>query len=497
LVAASALLLAASALVGLACGSDEDSPSTGGGTLEPGASGAGGTGSTTTPPSTPADQPAGSEGEGPGPVNAGGTEGQSPGDIPVVPGEPKEEPGGKETPPETPPETPAAGLEPNCNPPEGAAPAMTLELVADGLDDPLFVAAAPGDASRLFIVQQGGLIRVVVDGALQEQPFLDLTQSVTVSNEQGLLGLAFHPDYATNGLFYVHFTDQQANSRGHLVEFAVDANNRSVANAGARRDVLLFPEDPQGNHNGGNLAFGPDRLLYIGMGDGGGRDDNHGETGNGQNLNTLYAKMLRIDVNGRDVNNGYSIPANNLAAQTGQQALPEIWASGLRNPWRYSFDACTGDLYIGDVGQDTTEEIDFLPASALAGTNFGWRLMEGPTCRPTDTVCPGADVAALTLPVDSYPRGVGTSVTGGYVYRGSLVPALRGRYIYADFNSARFFSFRIDDGQLADKQEITDQMRPAGGGNIDNIASFGTDNAGEVYVAAYTPGAVYRIVAAQ
>ena len=172
----------------------------------------------------------------------------------------------------------------------------------------------------------------------------------------------------------------------------------------------------------------------------------------------------------------------------------------MRNPWRFSFDACNGDLYIGDVGQDTLEEIDFLPAAAdtrtiASGTNFGWRLMEGPNCRPGDTTCNAQTQAqmALKLPVDSYPRTVGTSVTGGYVYRGSDVPGLRGTYIYADYSSARFFRFRIQDGQIADRTEITAQLRPATG-NIGGIASFGTDNAGEMYIAAFTPGAVYRVM---
>lgn len=493
LLASTAALLAAGGLIGLACGSD--SRSTGvvdeGNPLTPNTESPEGTGGTEgTTPDTP------SSAAGAAPVASGGTEGQS-GEVPLNPGE---EPTPGETPseenPEQPPPPPAT-LAPNCDPPEGDPPALALQLVAGDLSEPLFVTGAPGDDTRLFILEKGGTVRVLVNGELQEQPFIDITSNVVNRGELGLLGLAFHPDYANNGLFYLHFSSAQNQEDGVIAEFSVDPNNRSVANVGSRRDLLVFTEDNESNHNGGDITFGADGFLYIGMGDGGGGNDNHGPIGNGQNLQTLLGKMLRIDVNGRDVNDAYSIPPNNLAAQTGQDALPEIWAYGLRNPWRFSFDACTQDLYIGDVGQNTFEEIDFLPAAAPAGANFGWRLMEGPNCRPNDNVCPGMDTSGLILPIDSYPRNVGTSVTGGYVYRGSAIPGLRGRYIYADFNTARFFTFRVDNGQLAERQEVTEQLRPAGGGDFERIASFGRDNAGEVYVASFTPGAVFRIVAAQ
>jgi glucose/arabinose dehydrogenase len=491
-LASTASLLGTFVLTGFGCGSDERSPSiVDEGTLQPGAggstAGAGGSDAMTAGGSTA------TAGSGTTPVAAAGSEGLA-GGLPVAPGEETPTPPGSEEP--TPVPEPGTGLQPNCNPPEGAVPALTLELVANNLDSPLLVASAPGDDTRLFVVEQGGQVRVIVDGVLQETPFIDLDGQVTAGGERGLLGIAFHPSYADNGLFYLHFSSSQINGSGQIAEFSVDPQNRSLANAASRRNVLAFPNDPEPNHNGGDITFGADSFLYIGMGDGGGGNDQHGATGNGQNLQTLLGKLLRIDVNGRDVDGAYSIPPNNLAAQTGQQALPEIWAYGLRNPWRFSFDACTQDLYIGDVGQNTLEEIDFLPATALAGTNFGWRLMEGPNCRPNDAACPQTDQSTLTLPVDSYPRNVGQSVTGGFVYRGSDVPGLRGRYIYADYASARFFSFRIDGGAVADRQEITDQMRPAGGGTIDGIASFGQDNAGEMYVTAYTPGAIYRVVAA-
>jgi glucose/arabinose dehydrogenase len=208
-------------------------------------------------------------------------------------------------------------------------------------------------------------------------------------------------------------------------------------------------------------------------------------------LDTRLGKLLRIDVDARDAG-AYGIPPGNLAEATGLAALPEIWAYGLRNPWRFGFDPCNADLYIGDVGQNTLEEIDYLPGGAAAGTNFGWRVMEGNVCRPGGGSC---DSAGLTLPVDTYPRSVGASVTGGYVYRGSAIPGLRGHYLYGDFISSRSFRFRIEAGSAVERREISAELRP-GSGTFGNIASFGQDNAGELYVAAFTPGAVYRVIAA-
>lgn len=499
--AALSLVLVSSGLIAVACGSDkststENAPlNPGGGTDNPGNPPATNTGGTSAQPE-PGNPP---PGETPSPTP--GTEGPM-GNIPVQPGETPTPPG--ETPPgETPPgETPPAGVSANCAAAEGPVPGLALELVVDGLNQPIYVTQAPGDDTRLFVMQKGGVVRVLSNGELQDAPFIDVSAALTNSGEQGLLGMAFHPNYATNGLFYLHFsgTTGQGMARDTVVaEFTV-TEDRNVADVGTRRNVLGIVQ-PAANHNGGEIAFGPDGLLYLGFGDGGGGNDQFGATGNGQNPQTMLGKILRIDPTGREVNNAYSVPADNLAAVTGTQALPEIWATGLRNPWRFSFDACTGDLYIGDVGQNTLEEVDFLPARAdrtvAAGANFGWRLMEGPNCRPGDGACNAQTVTqlGLTQPVDSYGRMVGQSITGGYVYRGSAVPGLRGHYIYADYQSARFFRFRIENGAAADRVEITDQMRPATG-NIDNIASFGTDNSGEMYVAAFTPGAVYRVVAA-
>jgi glucose/arabinose dehydrogenase len=290
-----------------------------------------------------------------------------------------------------------------------------------------------------------------------------------------------------------------------IAEFKVDPSNRSRADVATRR-VVFTVDEPQANHNGGQITFGLDRMLYMGFGDGGGQNDGadgsagHAANGNGQSLQTFLAKILRIDPTGRTVNDSYAIAAGNLV-ETSQQALPEIWAYGLRNPWRFSFDPCNGDLYIGDVGQNQIEEVDYVAAAAdtrtiPAGLNFGWRIMEGNICGPVAAECTDQARASLTAPVDTYDHDLGQSITGGYVYRGSRVPGLRGQYIYADYQTKHIFRFRINDGQIADRTEITDQIVAPGGGNVENIASFGTDNAGEVYIAAFTPGAVYRIVQA-
>lgn len=382
----------------------------------------------------------------------------------------------------------------DCRPAQGPAPSLALELVAEGLDQPVLVTAAPGDTSRLFVLEKAGAIRVIQDGVLSPDPFLDLTSQVAAEGERGLLGLAFHPDYAQNGLFYVHFSSNGSGlvalGTGIVAELSAVAGDPDHADPSSQRELLTIAK-PESNHNGGMLAFGADGLLYLGVGDGGGGNDQHGPIGNGQALDTPLGKLLRIDVDARDAGE-YGIPPGNLAEATGLVALPEIWAYGLRNPWRFGFDPCNGDLYIGDVGQNTLEEIDYLAGGTPAGTNFGWRIMEGNVCRPGEGDC---ETTGLTLPVDTYPRTVGASVTGGYVYRGSAMPGLRGYYLYADFVSGRSFRFRIEAGSAVDRVEVSAELRP-GSDVFGNIASFGQDNAGELYVAAFTPGAIYRVIAA-
>jgi glucose/arabinose dehydrogenase len=380
-----------------------------------------------------------------------------------------------------------------------SVPKLVLTPFVGGLEKPVFLTQPPGDATRLFVIEKPGRIRIIEGGALLETPFLTVPGVNERYDEMGLLGLAFHPDYQSNGRFFVYYStllngDEHYN---RVAEFHV-SGDADVADASSQR-VLFQVREPADNHNGGDIAFNLDGFLYIGLGDGGGGGDMHGSIGNGQNLSTFLAKILRIDVDGTGsggpaATDGaeagttvqYGIPAGNLSVQG---ALPEIWSYGLRNPWRYSFDPCTGDMYIGDVGQDRIEEINFEPYGA-AGRNYGWRLMEGNDCFNPNSGC-SATTQDLVLPVATYDHDIGKSITGGYVYRGAAIPNLRGTYLYADYESARFFALRMQNGGVAAAQaEITDNINPGGG--IDNITSFGQDNIGNLYVLTYA-GGVYRI----
>lgn len=378
----------------------------------------------------------------------------------------------------------------DCSEPgEASVPPLELTSIASGLSAPVYVAQPPGDDARLFVVEKAGLIRIIEEGQVRDEPFLDLRDSVDdSSSEMGLLGLAFHPAYADNGRLYVYHSAQTASGEGshesRVVELSVMEEDPNRADASTARVVLTI-QQPESNHNGGALEFGPDGYLYVASGDGGGAGDRHGEIGNGQDLGTLLGKMLRIDVDGRSEGE-YGIPPGNLVAPG---ARPEIWSYGLRNPWRFSFDPCSADLYIADVGQNAFEEVNFEPPGT-AGRNYGWRLMEAEECfEPAD----GCDARAqgLTLPVASYDRQQGVSITGGYVYRGSAIPDLRGTYLYADFQLANFFALRMRNGQVERSAEmITDNLNP--GRSVLRISSFGQDSRGELYVVSLT-GSVYRI----
>ena len=339
-----------------------------------------------------------------------------------------------------------------------------------GLDRPLYVTSPPGDP-RLFIVEQTGRIRILdAGGALHSTPFLDLRGDVTGGNEQGLLGLAFHPDYASNGRFFVHYTD----GRGDTVveRFTVSADPE-VANPGSATTILTV-DQPFSNHNGGQLQFGPDGMLYVSLGDGGSAGD---PLGSGQDRGTLLGSILRIDVNGASP---YGIPADNpFVGMTGVRG--EIWAFGLRNPWRSSFDAPTGTLYIADVGQNEIEEVNAVPA-VQGGINFGWSTMEGTRCFNSGS----CDSTGLTPPVIEYTHADGCSVTGGVVYRGS-VTELAGHYLYSDFCSGFLRSFRLVGGAAS---EPTEWVVP----NLGSVTSFGVDSAGEVYIVD-RGGRVLRITA--
>ncbi len=357
-------------------------------------------------------------------------------------------------------------------PPAGTVP-VALQEVASGLAFPVYLTAPPGDP-RLFVLEKGGAIRVIKDGTLLPLPFLDLTGKVSTGSEQGLLGLAFEPAYATTGRFVVHYTDLAGDTRVSSFHVSADPDRADPTTEA----VLLTADQPFANHNGGQIAFGPDGLFYLGLGDGGSEGD---PTGTGQGLSDLLGSILRISLTGAG---GYTIPPDNpFAGVSG--ARGEVWSYGLRNPWRFSFDRLTGDLYIGDVGQSRLEEIDVAKAAdgGGRGINFGWNLMEGTSCY----VAASCDTTGLALPMVEYDHGQGCSVTGGYVYRGSAIPALQGQYFYADYCSGFVRSVRVTGGAATDQADWP-TLRPGGA-----VPSFGEDAAGELYVLS-ADGRVLKIV---
>lgn len=357
--------------------------------------------------------------------------------------------------------------------------AMRAERVVSGLAQPLFVTSPPRDVSRLFIVEKGGRIRILKWGALLGTPFLDISSLVSGGSEQGLLGLAFHPRYAENGYFFVNYTDSAG--RTVVARYRVSANP-DVADPSSAT-VILQVSQPYANHNGGHLAFGPDGYLYIGLGDGGSAGD---PQGNAQNPAVLLGKMLRIDV---DAASPYGIPPSNPFAGAGPP-LDEIWALGLRNPWRYSFDRINGDLYIADVGQNRFEEINFQAAGFAGGANYGWNVVEGNGhCYPSGSSC---DPSPYVNPVHEYDHSQGCSVTGGYVYRGCKMPDLHGTYFYGDFCSGFVRTFRVVGGVATDHQDRTAELESSGV-SIDSISSFGEDARGELYIVDFG-GEIFRIV---
>ena len=356
--------------------------------------------------------------------------------------------------------------------------AITATRVASGLSKPLYVTAPPLDTTRVFIVEQTGRIKILTGGSIRSTPFLDLTAKVSCCGERGLLGLAFHPRYASTGRFFVDYTDTAGNTV--VAEYRVSADPNVATTT---ETVLLRITQPFSNHNGGHLAFGPDGYLYIASGDGGSGGD---PQGNGQNLSTRLGKILRIDV---DSASPYAIPPTNpfAGATPGDDA---IWAYGVRNPWRNSFDRLTGDLYIADVGQNAYEEINYQPVSSSGGTNYGWNIVEGNGhCFSPSTGC---NQTGLTLPVHEYSHALGCSVTGGYVYRGCALPDLRGTYFYGDYCSAFVRTFQIVGGIATNHQDRTAALESSGV-SIDSISSFGEDGRGELYITDLG-GEVFKIV---
>jgi glucose/arabinose dehydrogenase len=379
-----------------------------------------------------------------------------------------------------------------CEPQSGTN--LGLERVAggteDGFDEPIFV-TSPRDDGRLFVVSKHGAISIVKNGQVQDTPFLDIDGRVVSgrgNGEQGLLGLAFHPDFADNGRFFVLYTRAEDEFEV-LSEFHVDPNTPDVADPESEREILPI-RDPEGNHNGGMIAFGPDNYLYVGLGDGGGGGDEHGDIGNGQDKSTLLGDFLRLDIDITD-EPGYGIPTDNPYVGSKEEE-EEIFISGVRNPWRWSFDRQNGDLYIGDVGQGLWEEIDVLEAGEQSGVNLGWRGREGFECFDDDQ----CDRPDMTDPVIVYPNpgdGIGAAIVGGYVYRGTCFPDIQGWYFYGDFLSEQVWKLRYVDGEATEDAEVTSDIDPEG--VLNGLSSFGQDAAGEIYAVSMSSGEVFRIVA--
>ena len=387
-------------------------------------------------------------------------------------GDPTPDPDPNPEPPTNPPPEPPSNPPPS--PPPSAEVTLALRSVVSGLSSPLLLTTPSGDA-RLFIVEKGGLIRIVKDGSLLSTPFLDVSALVSNGNEQGLLGLAFDPQYAGNGRFFIDYTDTDGNT---VVASYRVSSNPDIADP-ASAEVRLRVDQPYPNHNGGHLLFGSDGFLYIGLGDGGAAGD---PQEHGQDPRDLLGSMLRIDVSGAS---GYTSPGSNPHAENAAWA-PEVWNIGLRNPWRFTFDRATGDLYIADVGQGDREEINVSPASSGAGRgqNFGWPITEGSACYGASS----CDRTGLVEPVLDYTHADGCSVTGGIVYRGTAIPALAGTYFYGDYCSNWVRSFRFAGGQATDRRAWPG-LSPGSG-----VLSFGEDAAGELYILSAN-GGVYRIVA--
>ena len=386
------------------------------------------------------------------------------GDTPTAPAAPTPTRTMSLTPPATEDPPPSAPLIELAVKP--AFPALSLSRMVG-------IAYAKDRSDRLYVVLQPGRIVSFPNdpGADSAELFLDIRDRVNDrGEEEGLLGLAFDPQYAANGHFYVYYS-ASGPRRSVVSRFSVSTDGRR-ANPGSERVLLEVPQ-PFSNHNGGQIAFGPDGYLYIGLGDGGSRGD---PQGNGQDLSTLLGSILRIDVSAVDSTGAYAIPADNPFVGRGG-ARPEIWAYGLRNPWRFSFDRATGDLWTADVGQNSFEEVDIVKP----GLNYGWNIMEGGHCFDG----PGCDRAGLEMPVAEYGREGGCSVTGGYVYRGSRLPSLYGAYVYGDYCSGRIWALRHDGEEVTDHMQIVDSGL--------RIPSFAEDSSGELYILSFD-GTIYRFV---
>jgi glucose/arabinose dehydrogenase len=361
-----------------------------------------------------------------------------------------------------------------------AVPAIVLSKVATGLSNPVFVTASPDTTGRLFIVEKTGRIRILAKGALLATPFFDIHTLVSGGSEQGLLGLAFPPSFPTSHKFYVDYTNTAGNTV--IAEYRTSSTNGNVANTATRR-VIMTVTQPYPNHNGGMLAFSAAGYLFIGLGDGG----SGGDPGNrAQSTATLLGKILRIDVTGTTATHNYRVLSSNPFV--GRPGLDEIYQYGLRNPWRFSFDRATGDLWIGDVGQSAWEEVDHAVYTSTGpgrGINWGWRVMEGSHCYNPASGC---STVGKTLPLTEYSHATNgrCAITGGYVYRGKAIPALAGKYVFGDYCSGEIFSISSTAARPAPISVLRSTGFP--------ISSFGEDRAGELYVCDLG-GSVYKIVA--
>jgi glucose/arabinose dehydrogenase len=376
-------------------------------------------------------------------------------------------------------------------------PSIEIMPVVSGLSAPVQIANAGDGSERLFVVERRGTVQIVESGSLLSTPFLDIQDRVQAGGEEGLLSIAFPPSYAAKGYFYVYYTNHNGDNQVSRFSISADPN---IADSSSEKLILYLDHPAYSNHNGGQMAFGPDGYLYIGTGDGGGGGD---PDGNGQNTDSLLGKILRIDVEWASmlpvaaysvylpllINNGegnplgqaYRIPDDNpFRGMAGHRE--EIWAFGLRNPWRFSFDRNTGDLYIGDVGQGSWEEVDFQLTSSPGGENYGWNEMEGMHC-----YLPNCDTAGMTLPVYEYPTHEqgGCSITGGFVYRGVDYPGMQGIYLFADYCNGRITGLVNDSGTWQSQLLLDTSLSPS---------SFGESESGELYIADLSSGTIYQIV---
>lgn len=383
---------------------------------------------------------------------------------------------GTPTPP--PPPSPPTPPSPPAPPPSGSL-SLGTQLVASGFDNPLFVTYAPG-ATDLYVVEKTGKVQIIEGSGSRSTAFMNVAAKISTNDpERGLLSIAFDPKYTSNSYVYAFYTG--SNGDGQVSRFTANRTAKTV-DSGTEKNLLTIPHSTNGNHNGGQLQFGPDGYLYISAGDGGSQGD---PNGNGQNTNVLNGKILRIDVNGTSAGKAYAIPTGNPYTSGG--GLPEIWAYGLRNPWRFSFDRSTGDMWIADVGGGLAEEVNFQSKSATGGKNYGWHVLEGNDC-----VNSGCDKSNKVFPVYTYPHtNSNCSITGGYVYRGTQYAAMQGRYFMGDYCTSNIWSVSPNgSGGWTTKLELSNAL-----GAQYSLSSFGEGPDGSLYVTNVAGGKIYKLIA--